>query len=386
MLSDKLQFTKSLKFKLALWYSLLFSIFSIVFVLSINIWLTNYMKKDILAPEFGYWGRVIKERPMFRNLTEEQVELIMESRLADLNNIRVITLYSIGPLVLFSFLGGYSIASLGLRPLEDLNKEILNRGTENLGEEIKFVDKGDEISELIKSFNRMSRRLNISFESQKEFVENASHELKTPLAIIQANIDTALEDEHISKKELEKILKSSKESIKFMDKLTEDLLLLSVLEHSLTKETINLKDLLINIVEESKSLMSSQKMDIELKTKLKDSSIRGNEVLLKRAFMNIIENAIKYSEASKIIVENKRNNNGEIEIIIKDNGKGIPKEHVKKIFDRFYRVDKSRSRKTGGTGLGLSITKKIVERHNANITVKTGHKKGAEFHILFHTF
>ena len=82
-----------------------------------------------------------------------------------------------------------------------------------------------------------------------------------------------------------------------MDKLTEDLLLLSVLEHSLTKETINLKDLLINIVEESKSLMSSQKMDIELKTKLKDSSIRGNEVLLKRAFMNIIENAIKYSES-----------------------------------------------------------------------------------------
>jgi len=218
MLLDRLQFTKSLKFKLTIWYSLLLSVFSIIMVLSINIWLNNYMRTNIITPGQGYWGRMIEDRPAFRNLSEEQIELIMESRLADLNNIRTITLYSIAPLVLLSFVGGYSIASLGLRPLEDLNDQMKNKSTKNLGEEILFEDNGDEMSQLIKSFNRMSRRLNKSFEAQKEFVENASHELKTPLAVIQANLDTALEDGDISKEELIALLKSSKENVKFMDR------------------------------------------------------------------------------------------------------------------------------------------------------------------------
>jgi signal transduction histidine kinase len=343
------------------------------------------MRSNIAIPKQGYWGKVIEQRPMFRNLTEEQIELIMQSRLADLDNIRIITLYSIAPLILLSFAGGYSIASLGLKPLEDLKEEISNRSSENLGKEIKFEDKNDEISDLIKSFNRMSRRLNNSFEAQKEFVENASHEIKTPLAVIQANLDTALEDGDISKKELVKLLESSKESVKFMDKLTEDLLLLSVLEHELATEKIDLNKLVKEIVDQSNVLKSDSKTDIEIISQSNISLIQGNEILLKRAFMNIIENAIKYSQASKIEIKLKENKNGEIGITIKDNGIGIPKEHIEKVFDRFYRVDKSRSRNTGGTGLGLSITKKIIERHNADITVKTERKKGVEFIIFFRT-
>jgi signal transduction histidine kinase len=341
------------------------------------------MQRNIAMPGQGYWGRVIEQRPMFRNLTEDQIELIMESRLEDLKNIRMITLYSIAPLILLSFAGGYSIASLGLKPLEDLNKKMKNKSTDNLGEEIQFEDNEDEISQLIKSFNRMSRRLNKSFESQKEFVENASHELKTPLAVIQANLDTALEDDSISKKELRKILESSKESVKFMNKLTEDLLLLSVLEHKLSSEKVDLNKLLKIIVNQSKNLVDSKNIDIVFVSKSKKTTIIANDVLLKRAFMNIIENAIKYSEASEINIKLEKIRNEEIKITIKDNGKGIPKEHLDKIFDRFYRVDKSRSRNTGGSGLGLSITKKIIERYNGDIKVKSGHKKGAEFVIKF---
>ena len=384
MLSGKIKFTKSLKFKLTIWYSILLSVFSIILVLSINLWLNNYMQKNITIPGQGYWGRVIEQRPVFRNLTEEQTELIMESRLADLNNIRIITLYSIAPLVLLSFVGGYSIASLGLKPLEDLNKEMRNKSTENLGQEIEFVDKGDEISQLIKSFNRMSRRLNRSFESQKEFVENASHELKTPLAIIQANLDTALEDGDISKKELIELLKSSKESVKFMDTLTEDLLLLSVLEHKLSSEEVDLNTLLKALVTESKRIMNGKKIKINLSNKCPQCTIKANEVLLKRAFMNILENAIKYSEASKIEVKTVRGKKGKIEITIEDNGKGVPKEHIDRIFDRFYRVDKSRSRGTGGSGLGLSITKKIIERYNGDIEVRSKENNGTRFIVTFY--
>jgi signal transduction histidine kinase len=328
----------------------------------------------------GYFGRVMEPRPRFRNLTEEQIELIMESRLADLNNIRTVTLYSIAPLILLSFIGGYSIASIGLKPLEDLNKEMKNKSTENLSQEIEFVDNGDEISELIKSFNRMSRRLNKSFEAQKEFVENASHELKTPLAIIQANLDTALEDGNISKKELIELLKSSKESVKFMDKLTEDLLLLSVLEHEIEREEINLIPVVEASVEDLSGRLKEKKIKINVDTGAIKSRVIGNSILLQRAIMNILENAIKYSESKEIFLSLEEKENY-IYISIKDNGKGIPNSDLEKIFDRFYRVEKSRSRKSGGSGLGLAITKSIIERFGGEITVESSVNKGSIFSL-----
>jgi signal transduction histidine kinase len=385
MLSDKLHFTKTLKFKLTFWYSLLLSIFSILFVLSVNLWLDSYMKTNITTVNRGYWGRVIEERPMYRNLTEEQIDLITEARLADLNTIKSVTLYSIVPLVFLSFLGGYGIASFSLKPLEDLSKKMKEKSTENLGEEIQFTDNQDEISELIKSFNRMSRRLNKSFEAQKEFVENASHELKTPLAVIQANLDTALDDGDISKKELKELLNSSKENVKFMNKLTEDLLLLSVLEHEVESEEVDLKSLFSKLTKEANRMVEKKDIVIDFKDKDKGNNyvVKGNEVLYKRAFMNILENAIKYSEASKIDITLKKNKKS-VEVIIKDNGKGIPKEHIGKVFDRFYRIDKSRSRKTGGSGLGLSIAKKIVESYGGNIKVDSKKDRGTRFVITFY--
>lgn len=383
MLSDKLHFTKTLKFKLTFWYSLLLSVFSIMFVLSVNLWLDSYMKTNIATVNRGYWGRVIEERPMYRNLTDEQIDLITEARLADLNTIKTVTLYSIVPLVFLSFLGGYGIASFSLKPLEDLSKKMKEKSTENLGEEIQFIDNQDEISELIKSFNRMSRRLNKSFEAQKEFVENASHELKTPLAVIQANLDTALDDGDISKKELKGLLDSSKENVKFMNKLTEDLLLLSVLEHEVESEEVELKGLFSELTKEVSRMVDGQKIEIDFNQKSKKIVVKGNEVLYKRAFMNILENAVKYSEASKIEISLEKVKRT-VRVIIRDNGKGIPKEHLDKIFDRFYRVDKSRSRKTGGSGLGLSIAKKVIESYGGNIKVTSKKGKGTKFIITFY--
>lgn len=384
MSSDKIKFTKSLKFKLTIWYSLLLSVFSIIFVVGINIWLNSYMRTNFSNMTPGYFRRTFEERPMLRHLTDEQREIVIESRLTDLNNIRIISLYSIAPLVLLSFVGGYSIATLGLRPLEDLNEEMRKKSSKNLSKEIEFIDNGDEISELIKSFNRMSRRLNKSFEAQKEFVENASHELKTPLAIIQANLDTALEDGNISKKELKELLHSSKESVKFMDKLTEDLLLLSVLEHEIEEEEVDLVDVVKRSVEDVSGLLKKKKIKIESDIKDVKSKVMGNTVLLQRAIMNILENAIKYSGSKKVVISLEEKENF-IYISIRDNGKGISKKDLEKIFDRFYRVEKSRSRKTGGSGLGLAITKSIIERFKGKITVESVVNKGSTFSLTIPT-
>jgi signal transduction histidine kinase len=385
MLSDKLKFTKTLKFKLTFWYSTLLSVFLILFVLSVNLWLDNYMKTNIATVNRGYWGRVIEERPKYRNLTEEQIDLITEARLADLNTIKTVTLYSIIPLVFLSFLGGYGIASFSLKPLEDLSKKMKEKSTENLDEEIQFIDNQDEISELIKSFNRMSRRLNKSFEAQKEFVENASHELKTPLSIIQANLDTALEDKEIDEEELRGLLESSKESIHFMNQLTEDLLLLSVLDQKVQTEKIEIVEVLEKCVKNINSLFPKSEIEIIKNFPNKEVYIKGNSILLERAIMNILENSVKYSEANTIEISLKERRK-RVQIIIKDNGVGIPKEQVEKVFERFYRVDKSRSRDTGGAGLGLSITKTIINKFDGEITLESERGKGVKFTIFFPSY
>jgi signal transduction histidine kinase len=339
------------------------------------------MRTNLNSVKPGYFRRVLDERPRLMDLSDEQIEIVMETRLADLNNIRKITLYSLGPLIVLSFAGGYTIASFGLEPLNKLNQEIKNKSTENLGREIDFEDNEDEISELIKSFNRMSRRLNKSFDAQKEFVENASHELKTPLSIIQANLDTALEDEKISKKELKKLLESSKQNIHFMNKLTEDLLLLSILDQGVEFDKVDLVEILKKSIKEVKILFPETQTRIEKQLPNKKVFVKGNSILLERAIMNILENSVKYSKAEKIEISLEQNDL--VKIIIKDNGVGIPKEHVQKVFDRFYRVDKSRSRSTGGVGLGLSITKQIINKHKSEISLESEKNNGVKFTITF---
>jgi len=385
-----MKFTRSLKFKLTIWYSLLLSLFSLLFVLVVNILIADYMQSWTPENEFpseSFWGQRF-DRPRFRALSEEQQTIIMESRMEDLENIRRISIYMIFPLVLMSFGGGYLIAIIMLRPLEKLNEQIEKKETENLNEEIVFVDNGDEISQLIKSFNRMSRRLAKSFDSQKGFIENASHEIKTPLSVIQANIDTILDKKGVSKEESKELLLNSKKQIKFMSDLTEDLLLLSSISNvrfSIKFEKINMAD----VIEEAISTLngSIEKKGFKIERKIPDKKYfaNGNRTLLIRAITNIIENSIKYSEGEKIDVRVffKREN---IYISIKDDGRGIPEDKAKEIFERFYRLDKGRSRKEGGSGLGLAITKEIVERHRGSIYVNSEYKDGAEFIIKLPKF
>ncbi len=324
------------------------------------------------------------ERPRWRALSDEQISLIHESRIKDLENIRLVSLYSILPLILLSFGGGYFLATFMLRPLEKLNNEIKIKEMENLGERILFDDNGDEISELIKSFNLMSAKLSIAFESQKQFVENASHEIKTPLSIIQANLDTVLQNRKVPKEELKKLLENSKKQISLMDNLTENLLLLS---HMSSKARVQMEDLdvpslinnTVNVFEEK---AKEKNIKIVFKSTGSEFKMRGNALLLERAFGNIVENSIKYSGGSRISVLLEKEKDI-VSIQISDNGKGISKKHREKVFERFYRVDRGRSRKEGGSGLGLAISKEIIERHGGEIFLDEECIKGIKFKIIF---
>jgi two-component system sensor histidine kinase VicK len=168
-----------------------------------------------------------------------------------------------------------------------------------------------------------------------------------------------------------------------MSDLTEDLLLLSSVSHvrfGIKFGKVNVKQ----IIEESISTLSGEiekkNFNIEKRLPKKNLFVNGNKTLLTRAVANIIENSLKYSEGKNIEISAYAKKDI-VQISIKDDGKGIPKEKAKEIFERFYRLDKGRSRKEGGSGLGLAITKEIIERHGGNVYVNTQYKDGAEFLI-----
>lgn len=325
------------------------------------------------------------DRPRRRVLTQDEQFLIRESRLKDLDNIRQMSFYSLIPLLILSFAGGYTLSHIILKPLEKLSREIKRKEVENLNQEIEFPDKGDEISELLQSFNNMNKKLHKAFEGQKQFVENASHEIKHPLSVIKANLDTIQDHKGISKKQQNELIKNASKQIKTMDCLTEDLLLLSHINAKIgiqLKKT-NILKLLQNVKTNIEDKAKKADMHINLKNKTeKENIIYANQNLLERAFINILENSIKYSKGDtiNIIIDQK---NEDFEIKISDNGKGINKKYAKNIFDRFYRIDRGRSREQGGSGLGLAITKEIIELHNGVIKLDTAYKKGTRFVMSF---
>jgi signal transduction histidine kinase len=323
-----MEFFKTIRFKLTIWYSALVFVFCGLFILGINMLLYSYFQREVLVPRGrnSYLIARIEETvpgyQIWTELDEDARSFFKQSRLSDLENIRKVSLYSFIPLTLLSFASGYLISGQMLSPLGKLNEDIQKKKLENFKDPIKFEDTGDEISQLVKSFNTMSLSVGKSFDSQKEFVENASHELKTPLAIIQANIDTALADDSLSKEDLKYILKESKTSIKFMNSLTEDLLLLSLLEVGIDKEVVDVNDVLNRVVNNLKDMAKEKKISFDRHLSKKLSQVYGNEILLERAFSNVVENAIKYSDCKNIIVKSFNDKNL-VKVEIQDDGKGL---------------------------------------------------------------
>lgn len=369
----------TLKFKLAFWYSIMLMLFALFFVFVFNVIAARYIELDPMMPR----GGMFRANPIVREITERERELIKQSRINDLNSIRSASIYSIIPLVLLSFLGGYLIAQRNLKPLDRLKEEMEMRDSTDLESKIPFEDNNDEISSLISSFNKMSGRLHNSFEIQKEFVENVSHEIKTPLAILNVNIDSAMEED-VTTGDIKEILNNCKKSVSYINKLSEDLLLLSFLDQSLKKEKIDISKIIKLTMLDIERVASGFSFNFENRADGKAVFVFGNEILLRRAISNILENGVKYSKGSSVDIElfcNERN----IEIFIEDDGVGIPKKLREKVFSRFYRVDKSRSRETGGSGLGLSIASEIISKHQGTIEIVDS-KKGARFKIVFPKF
>ena len=284
-------------------------------------------------------------------------------------------------LIFISIIITYRVVKQALRPIKELDDSIKRTHQNNLNTPVKISTNCKEINSLQVTFNRMLERLNSSFEMQKNFASNSAHELKTPLATMKASIQVLEMEEEPTIEEYKENIEVMKKSVDRLIDIVENLLGFTKDEDISLNDTIVIKEILEIVVDELKVVAENK--NISIKIKEENSLIKGNATLIYRVLFNLVENAIKYNKENGEIFINSILINDKVTISIQDTGYGMDKEELDKIFEPFYRVDKSRSREMGGSGLGLSIVKKIIEKHNGELMVNSIPNIGTSFILKF---
>jgi heavy metal sensor kinase len=310
-----------------------------------------------------------------------------------LKTLLIILIITVPSALLLASLGGQFLANKALKPVDQVTQTARTITSQNLNQRIPPPKVHDEISRLIDTFNDMISRLDKSFNQIKQFSTDASHELKTPLTILRGEVEVALRKERNSS-EYEQVLRSNLEEINRMSRIVEDLLLLTrtdMGEIPLNRDHVNLTKILREVVDQLSILAQTKNLEVVTSNHDEEVHIFADALRLRQLFLNLIENSIKYTEPGgsiRIILERDHEQlfsaegteqNASVRIVVMDTGIGIAKEDQERIFDRFFRVDKARSRDQGGSGLGLSICKWIVEAHQGQISVESDLGKGSRF-------
>ncbi len=313
-----------------------------------------------------------------------QAGLSLSSFYSKTRKIFIILIFSGFLMLLLASAGGNFIIRKALLPVVNVAQTANQITTDDLSHRIDAKKRKDEIGVLVETFNDMISRLDKSVKKIKQFSGDVSHELRTPLTNIRGEIEVSLRKER-ALDEYKETLKSVLEETYHMEKIIEDLLLLSRTEN-LKRENLKgevpLDEILMNFYEKYENLAGKKDINLEIKN-ITPLTVKGKKALLERMISNLVDNAVRYtSRGGKIELSLDKKQN-EAVLFICDTGIGIPKESLPFIFDRFYVVDKSRSKESGGVGLGLSIIKRVADIHGAVINVRSEVKKGTEFEIRF---
>lgn len=265
----------------------------------------------------------------------------------------------------------YVLAGRIVRPVADINRLTKEINENTLGKRIPLGTSHDELCELSASLNHMFDRLQYSFAKQKQFLANASHELKSPVAMLRLFFDEAAQRQDLPEAFQHQVIGQGEHVLR-MDRLVKNLLELSVLElkDSLTPEEFSLTDLVHSVLEDFSLILTEAKIRLEthLPTTL---NMIGDKDKIRRMLINLLDNAIKYNMEHGEIKLELTEKDDFICISLFNTGLGIPKEEREKVFDQFYRVEKSRSLQYGGAGLGLAIVKQIVRLHHGKISLES---------------
>lgn len=284
--------------------------------------------------------------------------------------------------IIVSIILGYIISKKMLKPIDNITKAADNISIKNLKERIQVIGPDDELKRLGDTFNIMIDRLQLSFGRQIQFVSDASHELRTPIAVIQGYASLLDRWGKDDREALEKSIYAIKLEASNMAKLVEKLLLLAkgdTENQRIEKKDFWLNELINEVMVESKLIDHSHTISSD---KNDTVSIFADYKMIKQMLRAFVDNSIKFTpEHGKIDISSELQNKA-VKITVSDSGIGIPKDEIQNIFQRFYTVDKSRSKDKGGTGLGLPIAKWIVDVHQGRIKVESEEDKGTKITVI----
>ena len=283
-----------------------------------------------------------------------------------------------------ALLGGvatYFISGHALRPIRELSDKIEKVQAQNLADSRIEENQVKELNQLSVSYNRMLERLSDAFEIQRQFTANAAHELRTPLALMQVQLDLYHSNSHPDNDaDTVQMIKMVTEQNDRLNKMVKTLLDMSELQTVGRDDEIILDALVDEVLEDLEPLAEGK--NIRLIGKCKDITMVGSDILIYRLVYNLVENAIKYNHLGGQVTVTADRKEKHVYLSVEDTGAGIPEELKERVFEPFFRVDKSRSRELGGVGLGLALVREIVRVHDGSITVKSNPSGGTIFEVV----
>ena len=286
---------------------------------------------------------------------------------------------------LLSLLGGvitFFISGHALKPLCDFSKKIEEVQAQNLSDSRIEENKFSELNQLSVSYNKMLERLSEAFKLQRQFTANAAHELRTPLAVMQLQIDLYNSSKHPNNDtSAQQTISMITEQTERLSKMVRTLLDMSELQTIARDEEIAISALVEEVLADLEPL--AQEKGINLIEKCDNVLLMGSDILIYRLVYNLVENAIKYNFSGGTVTVNATQQNSQLHLTVEDTGNGIPEELKERIFEPFFRLDKSKSRELGGVGLGLALVREIVRVHNGSILVKNNANSGTTFEVIF---
>jgi signal transduction histidine kinase len=381
----------TIRLKLTLWYGGLFLLAGIILI-AINF----FMVRDSLSPapekaraavaeRFGIppqaleFGRIpgvpgeqgrleryvtINGIPLPRLLDEAQRELREEA----LRQLWTWSLVALAVMTVVTFGGAWILAGRMLRPLHAITSTARRLSGSTLHERINLRGPRDELKDLADTFDDMLGRLDAAFTAQKEFVANASHELRTPLTIIRTEIDVALSDPDLSPEELAEMGEAVTDAVDRSEKLIDGLLVLASAESAPAATELDLAELAENEVDLNSA--EADALGLRLELDLQPALVRGDRALLERLVGNLVENAVRHNQPQGWFSVKTSTAGGRALLEVANGGAVLSPAETDRLFERFYRPDRSRSRKTGGFGLGLSIVKSVAGAHGGTVELE----------------
>jgi len=298
-----------------------------------------------------------------------------------LNQVRVDSLLGLGLVAVLGWVGSYWVAGRALRPLREVSRAALEIDTDTLDKRLALRGPRDELTEMADRFDAMLDRLQTAFVREQEFVADASHELRTPLSAARANLEVVHLDPSSSLDDYREMADMLDSALVRLERLVTNLLILASGDALSPVKEVFLVPLVEDILADVHSVASTLGVHVSY-VATEQLIVSGDPELLRRAFKNLIENAVHYNRPNGTVVVGMLKLDARVVVEVADTGIGMPSTDLPHIFERFYRIEQSRSRHLGGAGLGLALACEIVRRHGGEILVESQVGSGTTFRVL----